>query len=33
MMNNMENFYLNYFVVASGIININRFVLQELEKL
>ncbi len=33
MLNNMDNFYLNYFVVASGIININRFVLQDLEKL
>ena len=32
MLNNMENFYLNYFVVAGGIININRFVLQELKK-
>ena len=33
MLNNMENFYLNYFVVTNGIININSFVLQELEKL
>ena len=33
MLNNMENFYLNYFVVTNGTININSFVLQELEKL
>ena len=30
MLNNMDNFYLSCFVVASAICNINRFVLQEL---